>query len=301
MHFGRVPSVKDIDLTLPPNHKATAAVLAKSKPLNPPRIYTGCPVWADRGFNGTLYPKGTKAANQMAEYTKQFNSIEVNAWGYGIPNMETVQRFAEAVDDGFKFCPKFPQYITHRRDFNDKRGETDDFLNAMYELGDNLGLCLFQLPDYFKPDRLDELVKYLGSLPQEIKVTVEVRNEVWFNDDKVLEALCVPLEEMGHNLAITDTPGRRDVLHMRLTSPQVFVRFNGMNLEASDYERTDMWVERTVQWARQGIQEVYFFPHEPDKYKSAYLSAYFLKNLNETTGWNLPEPKFYNEVQGGLF
>lgn len=298
MHFGRVSSVQGIDLSLPPDHEATGRLLAKYKPQAKPRVYAGCPVWADRGFNGTLYPRGTKPNQRIPAYAKQFNTLEVNAWGYKIPPISQVQQFAAGVDDAFRFCPKFPQYITHRRNFNEKRNETDEFISAMYELGDKLGLCLFQLPEYFKPDRLDELLQYLGSLPQEMKVAVEVRNELWFEDDKVLEALCQPLEAMGHSLVITDTPGRRDVLHMRLTSPQVMIRYNGRDLEASDYQRTDDWVQRTIQWMQQGLQEFYFMGHVPDKPKSALLLAYYLKELNVRTGWNLKEPVFYN---GGLF
>ena len=46
---------------------------------------------------------------------------------------------------------------------------------------------------------------------------------------------------------IVDTAGRRDMLHMRLTTPSAFIRYVGAN-HPSDYTRLDDWVERIENW-----------------------------------------------------
>lgn len=294
MHFGRITDPSKLDLSLPADHPGNKQILP-GKPAASPQIYAGCPVWSDRGYVGKLYPKDTKSSDYVNEYAKQFRAIELNALGYGLPPMSTIQKWVEAATPGFKFCPKFPQNITHRRDFMEKNRETDNFLNVIVEMGDHVGMSLFQLPDHFKPARLDELVHYMGSLPEDLDVAVEVRNEAWFNDPKVLDELCTGLSETGKSLVITDTPGRRDVLHMRLTIPKVFIRFNGANLHTTDYQRADDWITRSTEWINDGLQELYFFPHEPDKYKAAYLATHFIKGINANTDLNLATPHFYNE------
>jgi hypothetical protein len=43
---------------------------------------------------------------------------------------------------------------------------------------------------------------------------------------------------------MSDTYGRRDCVHMELTTPEATIRFAGNNLAPSDYTRLDAWVER---------------------------------------------------------
>lgn len=297
MHFGRVTDPGKIDFTLPDDHPQNLKILP-GKPAKNPKVYAGCPVWSDKGYVGRLYPKGTKSDQFVNEYAKQFQAIELNALGYGLPPMSTIHKWVEAATPGFKFCPKFPQNITHRRDFMDKRRETDAFLNVIVEMGDHAGMCLFQLPEHFKPARLEELVGYMASLPEDLDVAVEVRNEAWFTDWQALDDLCAGLTEAGKSLVITDTPGRRDALHMRLTIPKVFIRLNGTNRPNIDLERTNDWIATSARWLKEGLREMYFFAHQPDKYKAAYLAAHYIQGINSGTSLNLPTPKFYNETPG---
>ena len=51
------------------------------------------------------------------------------------------------------------------------------------------------------------------------------------------------LERLKKGTVITDTAGRRDCLHMKLTSADIFIRFVGNSLHESDYQRIDDWVE----------------------------------------------------------
>jgi hypothetical protein len=96
--------------------------------------------------------------------------------------------------------------------------------------------------------------------------------------------------------------GRRDVLHMRLTTPSAMIRFVGNNLHPTDYTRIDAWVERLKVWFANGLQQLYFFVHEPDNITSPELATYLIEKLNRVCGFNLKPPKMYIQpVQGELF
>ena len=89
---------------------------------------------------------------------------------------------------------------------------------------------------------------------------------------------------------MVDTAGRRDLMHMRLTTPKAFIRYVGAN-HKSDYTRLDDWVERIAEWREQGIKEIDFFVHQNIEKALPLLSAHFIKNLNEKMGSNLVIPK----------
>src|SRR5690606_39286869 len=92
---------------------------------------------------------------------------------------------------------------------------------------------------------------------------------------------------------LVDTAGRRDMMHMRLSTPTAFIRWVGAN-HPSDYERLDQWVDRIEQWHSAGLQNLYFFVHQNVELESPLLSAYFIEKLNKRLGINLPIPKTLN-------
>jgi uncharacterized protein YecE (DUF72 family) len=88
---------------------------------------------------------------------------------------------------------------------------------------------------------------------------------------------------------IVDTAGRREMLHMRLTTPVAFIRYVGANHE-TDYQRLDDWLDRIKLWKEQGLQHLYFFVHQNIEKASPLLSAYFIKKLNKELGMKLIVP-----------
>ena len=100
----------------------------------------------------------------------------------------------------------------------------------------------------------------------------------------------------GHSTVITDVAGRRDVLHMYLTTPIAVIRFVGNNLHASDYKRIDDWVAQLQQWFAQGLQTVYFFVHQPNNLQAPALADYLVKQLNQQCRLALPTVHWYQTV-----
>ena len=91
---------------------------------------------------------------------------------------------------------------------------------------------------------------------------------------------------------ITDAAGRRDCVHMRLTTPQAFIRFVGNGLHPTDYTRIDAWVERIATWLHAGIEKIYFFMHQHEELHSPELCRYLIRQLNDRCKANIKEPVF---------
>ena len=72
---------------------------------------------------------------------------------------------------------------------------------------------------------------------------MEFRHTDWYNDREVSAELFELLKNNGITNVLVDTAGRRDLMHMRLSTPTAFVRWVGAN-DPSDYSRLDEWVER---------------------------------------------------------
>jgi uncharacterized protein YecE (DUF72 family) len=88
---------------------------------------------------------------------------------------------------------------------------------------------------------------------------------------------------------IVDTAGRRDMLHMRLTSPVAFVRYVGAN-HPTDKDRLDDWIERIKKWRKEGLQKLYFFVHQNVELESPLLATHFIEEINKAFKLSLHIP-----------
>ena len=122
--------------------------------------------------------------------------------------------------------------------------------------------------------------------PQEFPLALEFRHTDWFNDIHVANELYNLLEEKNIANVLVDTAGRRDIMHMRLTNNEAFVRFVGAN-HKSDYHRLEEWVERLWQWHSLGLNNIHFFIHQNMEQESPLLAAFFIKRINEKFKINL--------------
>lgn len=65
------------------------------------RFNIGGAKWVRPDWGGVLYPIGTKSNGNLTEYSKQFNSIEMNAMFYGLPSLKTIEGWWAVVSDDF--------------------------------------------------------------------------------------------------------------------------------------------------------------------------------------------------------
>ncbi len=286
MKFGSIPNPQDVDFTLPADHPQTEVVLNSYKDDNIPEIYVGCAKWNKADLKG-FYPRGTK--DELEYYSRQFNSIELNATFYRIFPPEQFEKWRKKVPEGFKFFPKLNQEISHWKRLKDAQAVVENYLYSAVNLKEKLGTIFLQMHSNFAPKDFDRVVNFVENWPKEIQLAMEFRHTNWYNDPKVSEELYHLLESNNVSNVIVDTAGRRDLMHMRLTNATAFVRYVGANHE-SDYSRLDTWVERLKTWKKQGIKEIGFFVHQNIEKESPLLSAYFIKKLNENLESDLRIP-----------
>lgn len=282
MKFGKLADLSQVDFSLPANHSKNESLLA-GLPKNdePKTMYIGCTGWSMKEWIGKVYPKGTKPQDFLKYYAQQFNTIELNTTHYRIPNISTIEKWYKESTSDFNFCPKIPQQISHRNDLGYGSGAISAFCEAIQGLQEKLGHSFMQVPPYFGSDRLPMLQHFLENFPSHIPLAIEFRQESWFQSSEAFETLAQVLEKHRIPMVITDVAGRRDVLHQRLTSATAMIRFVGNGLIDSDYTRIDAWITRLKTWFDQGLQRVYFFPHEPDNILAPELAAYVAEQVAE--------------------
>lgn len=285
MKFGQVEDPSKIDFTLPKDHPKTKEILEKSKgeEMN---IYIGCAKWNKTDLKG-FYPKGTK--DELSYYATQFNSIELNATFYGMPSPEQVLTWKEKTPKDFKFFPKITNTVSHFRRLLNVTDVVTDYATSVLNFGEKLGMVFLQLHDNFKPKDFDRVEKFVKDWPKEVPLAIEVRSSEWFENEN-WEKFCQLLEDNNMANIIVDTAGRRDMMHMRLTSNTAFIRYVGANAE-SDYARLDDWIERIKLWKKEGLKNLYFFVHQNVEKASPLLSAYFIEKLNAEFGTEIQIPK----------
>jgi len=286
MNFGKVSDSSIIDFSLPNDHLGTKRVLSRSSKVSKPKLFVGCAKWNRTDLKG-FYPRGTK--DELAYYGTQFNSIELNATFYRIFPAETFAGWYDKTPGNFRFFPKLFQGVSHWKRLNDCEIYLKEFILNASNLKEKLEMPFLQLHANFSPKSLDRLVPFFKMLPKDIKLAIEFRHTDWFNDDAISSNLYALLEEYNVTNIIVDTAGRRDLMHMRMTTNTAFIRYNGANHE-SDYTRLDDWIDRLEEWVSHGLQNIYFFVHQNIEKASPLLSAHFIKKANERFGTDLHIP-----------
>lgn len=298
MEFGRLSDISGVDFTLPPDG---LLLLPNHEPQNL-KVYIGPPIWSNKTWLGKIYPHHAKDSEFLFHYARQFNTIELNVTHYQIPNDAVISRWKSQIEGEFTFCPKFPQQISHERQLIGADGLTAGFVKQVMKLEQHLGVSFLQLPPYFGFNRLSVLLTYLKSLPKELETAVEFRHPTWFENRQNWEITLTSLAEIGVSTVITDVAGRRDVLHMSLSSGTLVLRFIANNLHKTDFTRTNEWVDRLKLWQACGLKKAYLFIHTEENNLAPELSNFWVQQLNQKLHLGLKPAVIQPEiVQGSLF
>ncbi len=294
MEFGKVPAaqLERIDFTLPPDPDVTTEVLATSGRKDKTKFYVGCAKWGRKDWVGKLYPAGTKEKDFLQAYARLFNSIEFNGFYYSTHSKEQVLKWRSQVPAEFLFCPKFTQSITHYKRLKNTEKEVDTFLSVVHAFNDNLGPVFLMPHPQMATEDATTIMDFIAGLPGDLDLFLELRHKDFYNGGyhKDLYAF---LRKRHRGTVITDAAGRRDCVHMHLSTPECFIRFVGNSLHTTDYLRIDEWVTRIAQWVNDGLQTCYFFMHQHDELHSPELIRYFIEQLNRhcDTGLTPPGPQ----------
>jgi len=106
-----------------------------------------------------FYPKGTK--DELAYYSTQFNSIELDATFYKIPSRDQVITWKAKTRDGFKFFHKINQTISHFRRLNDVQALVEEYCDNISNFEEKIGRTFLQLHANFGYKNMDKLVNFI--------------------------------------------------------------------------------------------------------------------------------------------
>ncbi len=189
-------------------------------------------------WNGVFYP--AKPKNELALYSKVFNTVEVNSTFYRLVDPRTARAWVEATPKDFEFAVKVWQKFTHPRMFQKATGveptatqrDYDDFKRGINPVAEEckLGCLLIQFSEWFSrtPEHQEALSTILSQF-KEYPTSVELRHRSWGQDAGTTKEL---LDSYGAGWAFIDMPQFRGTITQEL-EPQklVYVRFHGRNRE----------------------------------------------------------------------
>ena len=228
------------------------------------RIWIGTSGYNYPEWRGSFYPEKMKPAGMLPFYAAAFDSVEINYTFYRMPNAKTIEGWAAATPEDFRFVLKAPKRITHEKRLKDFGDTLAVFVRLSSALDHRLGPLLFQLPPNLKKD-LPRLEAFLDELPDTAKAAFEFRHESWFDED-VLAAL----RARGAALCVADSE--------KISAPVVqTAAFSYFRLRDEGYQDADIagWAGKVREAAKSG--EVYvFFKHE-----DAGKGPAFAKQLRE--------------------
>jgi len=211
------------------------------------KVHVGTMGWSYNFWVGNFYPTGTAPDKYLSEYSKHFDTVEVDNTFYRIPYESTVTNWKDQTPDNFLFSLKFPRIVTHVRLLKNCRETVDVFIKRVSKLENKLGPLLIQLPYEFKPEHIETLSSFISNLPQEYRYVVEVRNKKLLGDE-----LYTLLRKYDVALALVDHPFMPRI--ETLTGDFVYVRLEGDRrkvkgtLGQTERDRTNdirQWAEKT--------------------------------------------------------
>ena len=136
--------------------------------------------WKYDSRKGIIYPD-KEEVNFLEEYTKQFNTVEVDQWFWSLfepkkavlPKDSNVKLYAKSVPDDFKFIIKIPNSVTLTHFYNKSKTEElkpnpfflntdlfEKFLETLKPMKKNIGVLMFQF-EYLNKQKTSGLTEFL--------------------------------------------------------------------------------------------------------------------------------------------
>ncbi len=195
--------------------------------------------WHYNHWRGNFYPEKLPKKDWLNFYSQHFNTVEINASFYRLPQESTFTNWHQTVPPEFCFAVKVSRFITHIKRLKDSQEPLHTFTGRAKHLGDNLGPLLYQLPPGLHRDDA-RLETFLKLLDKKLRHVFEFRHQSWMDD-----AIYSLLQKYNAGFCIFDMPG--------FTSPVVsttdlaYIRFHGQDdLYSSRYPDSELadWAKR---------------------------------------------------------
>ncbi len=109
-------------------------------------VRIGTSGWSYGHWKGIFYPEDQPKAKWLEYYTRKFDTVELNASFYRLPQETTFKNWFTRTPEGFLWSLKASRYITHIKRLSDVNEALQRFYDRAGLLGSKLGPLLFQLP-----------------------------------------------------------------------------------------------------------------------------------------------------------
>lgn len=179
----------------------------------------GCSGWSYSDWVGKFYPEGCPQSEMLQEYSKHFDTVEINMSFYRLPFESIVRSWETRTPSGFLFSPKMSRSITHVKKLRGCEDLVSQFVSRMSLLRDKLGPVLIQLHPNIKPDPRT-LESFVNILPARLRYAVEFRDEGWLTS-RTRQVL----EKYGIATCLVDSP--RLFIADEVTASFAYVRWHG--------------------------------------------------------------------------
>ncbi len=158
--------------------------------------------WKYDSWKGIVYPD-KEEVNFLEEYSKHFNTVEVDQWFWSLfepkkvllPKESDVKSYSESVPDNFRFTIKIPNSITLTHFYYKNKTEElkpnpfflktdlfEKFLETLKPIKKNIGMLMFQF-EYLNKQKISGLTEFLDrfesfieSIEKKYVYGVEIRN-----------------------------------------------------------------------------------------------------------------------------
>lgn len=154
--------------------------------------------WNYDSWLGLVYSKKhTHAFEYLPEYSKKYNTVEIDSWFYKLPDQAEIELYFTNVPDSFSFSCKAPQALTQVFHYGTQENNKSfldptlfiEFYNRIAPYKNQIDCIIFEF-EYMnkqKMDSLDTFCKRLETffhdIPHDIPLVIEPRNSNYMNRD----------------------------------------------------------------------------------------------------------------------
>ncbi len=299
MKFGKTENYQAVDFIEIASFKVDTSLLSQSKKQQT-NVYLGATGWSNPTWKNLIYPAKTASSQFLHHYSKQFKTIELNSTFYGIPTLEKIEKWLNDTPKDFKFCPKFPQSLSHRKDFGQSSGALIKWFEALDHLKEKLGSTFIQFPNYYDIGKLKNQIAHLARFSESFPLTVELRNENCYKREQFesIKRLC---SEHNIGLVITDVAGNRAIYHHTFLQNHLIIRWVGNEDNLHNQKRLEHLKNLIVSWSQVGHFDLYFMVHHPDINQVPKTCQSFTNLFKDSTNIALHPLDLISTSQASLF
>jgi uncharacterized protein YecE (DUF72 family) len=165
--------------------------------------------WKYDSWGGLVY-SGSKSKNYLNEYSRKFDTVEIDQWFWSLflpakvvlPNKNLAEEYKNSVPNDFLFTIKVPNSITLTHFYKDSKEDElkpnpfflsvdlfNEFLNSITSIKNQIGCLIFQF-EYLNKQKMKSLSEFQLKFAQFYKqldkkippIGIEIRNPNYLNE-----------------------------------------------------------------------------------------------------------------------